>query len=80
MHISSKILRWGNSYAIRLRKEDAERAGLRPGMEIDVTITPPNEPYDVSDVPTFVPVRRRGDDDDDAASGAAMHFEEKMRD
>ncbi len=44
-----------------------------------MTITPPSEPYDVSAVPTFVPVRRRGDDDDDAASGSAMHFEEKIR-
>lgn len=78
LHITSKILRWGNSYAVRLSKPEAERAGLRPGMEIDVSITHPDEPYDVSDVPTFRPVRRRRDDQTDAELGAELNFRAKM--
>ena len=79
MLVRSKLLRWGNSYAIRLSKPEADAAGLRPGMEMEVRIRPPSEPYDVSDLPTFRPVRHAGEEEDDAAAGAWQAHQEKMR-
>ena len=78
LEIHAKILRWGNSYAIRLSKPDAEAAGFRPGMEVDVRLRPPTEPYGVSDLPTFRPIRRKGEDESDAAAGAWRAHQEKM--
>lgn len=34
----AKILRWGNSYGIRLSKRDVEEAGLREGEEVVVEV------------------------------------------
>lgn len=33
-----KILRWGNSYGIRLSKRDVEEAGLHEGEEVVVDV------------------------------------------
>ena len=33
-----KIAKWGNSLAVRLPKRLAEEAGLRPDVEVDVTV------------------------------------------
>lgn len=51
--IEGKILRWGNSYGLRIRKEDVERAGLQPGQEIVARIKHGGDKIDVSDAPFF---------------------------
>lgn len=38
--LRGRILRWGNSYGIRLRKAEVERAGLKEGAEATVRIEP----------------------------------------
>lgn len=36
--VTGKVLKWGNSYGLRLKKTDVERAGLKPGAEAVVRI------------------------------------------
>jgi antitoxin component of MazEF toxin-antitoxin module len=47
--VNAKILRWGNSYGIRISKKEAEREGLREGQEVVIEIkAKPGEKIDVS--------------------------------
>lgn len=49
-----KVLKWGNSYGIRLSKEDVEGLGLREGQEVVVEVkTDPDERVDLSNLQTF---------------------------
>lgn len=36
--VPGKVLEWGNSYGIRIRKADLDAAGLTPGAEVTVRI------------------------------------------
>lgn len=50
----AKVLKWGNSYGIRLSKDDVEREGLKPGDEVVVEVrVKPGETVDLSDLPGF---------------------------
>lgn len=50
----AKVLKWGNSYGIRLSKEEAERAGLKPGDEVVVEVKArEGQRIDLSDLPGF---------------------------
>lgn len=50
----AKVLRWGNSYGIRLAKEDVEKAGLHEGQEVVVDIrVPPGQTVDLSHLPSL---------------------------
>lgn len=50
----AKILRWGNSFGIRLSKQEAQREGLAPGQEVDVEIRPrPVRKIDLSHLRKF---------------------------
>lgn len=50
----AKVLRWGNSYGIRISKEDAEREGLREGQEVVLEIkAKPRKEIDISHLPSF---------------------------
>ena len=46
--LEGKILAWGNSYGIRIRKEDLERAGLAAGGAVKVRIETPDRRIDLS--------------------------------
>lgn len=60
--VEGKILEWGNTYGIRVKKSDLEKAGLAPGTEVVVRLERRSDRVDVSGFP-FV----RGGDPDDAA-------------
>lgn len=50
----AKVLRWGNSYGIRISKQAAEREGLREGAEVVVEVrAKPGERIDLSGLRTF---------------------------
>lgn len=51
--IEGKVLAWGNSYGIRIRKADLEREGLHPGEEVSVRIERSADEVDLSDLPVF---------------------------
>lgn len=51
--VEGKILEWGNSYGVRIRKADLERAGLEPGQEVLVRIDATDGEVDLSEVRTF---------------------------
>lgn len=50
----AKVLKWGNSYGIRLSKADVEDLGLEEGDEVIVEVKAmPGEPVDVSHLSSF---------------------------
>jgi antitoxin component of MazEF toxin-antitoxin module len=51
--VEGKILRWGNSYGVRIRAADVEAADLEPGQQVTVRIEPSGDRLDLADVPTF---------------------------
>jgi hypothetical protein len=51
--IKAKLLRWGNSYGLRIAKADVERLGLRVGDEVDWALAQRTDRIDVSHIPTF---------------------------
>jgi hypothetical protein len=53
VELRGKVLRWGNSFGLRLSKRDLERLHIQPGSEIPVLVTTPGEPMDPMDAPTF---------------------------
>lgn len=68
MHVEGKLLRWGNSYGIRLRKADVDKLGIRPGDRIAADLQPPPGKT-VDDLPVW---HLGGVDDLDAAAGAGF--------
>lgn len=59
--LRGRILKWGNSYGIRLRRAELKRAGLSPGSDAVVRLAKKSERVDLSDLPTF-----KGGQPDDA--------------
>jgi hypothetical protein len=52
--VHGKLLRWGNSFGIRLRRSDLEENGLREGDEISLEIRKlPRDKIDLSGIRTF---------------------------
>ena len=74
MELQAKLLKWGNSYALRLTKAEFSKMGLPLGTEVTIDLEPNPISFDVSDLPTFVPVRSEGAEGE--AAWAA--FQEKM--
>ena len=58
--VSGRILKWGNSYGIRLRRAELKKAGFSPGAEVVVRLTKKSERVDLSGLPIF----RGGEPDD----------------
>lgn len=56
--VTGKILRWGNSYGLRLTKNDVEAAHLEPGQDVLVVLKPETPDLEASNVPTFHSGRR----------------------
>ena len=47
----AKVLKWGNSYGVRLAKADVEREGIRVGDEVVFELRArPRRPVDVSHI------------------------------
>lgn len=50
----AKVLKWGNSYGLRLSKDEVEEMGLQEGQEVVVEIkSKPGEKVDLSHLRTF---------------------------
>lgn len=50
----AKVLKWGNSYGIRLSKKDVEELDLKAGDEVVVEVkVTPDERIDVSHLSSF---------------------------
>ena len=58
--VSGRILKWGNSYGIRLRRAELKKAGFSHGAEAVVRLTKKSERVDLSGLPIF----RGGEADD----------------
>jgi len=51
--LRTKLLRWGNSFGLRLSRGDVERLHLAPGEEVDVLVPLPDRPLAAHDAPAF---------------------------
>ena len=51
--VRGRILKWGNSYGIRLRRAELKKAGLSSGSEAVVRLAGRSERVDLSGLPTF---------------------------
>ena len=51
--IRARILKWGNSYGLRVRKADLKKLGLQPESEAVVRLEKRQGRVDLSGVPTF---------------------------
>ena len=51
--LTGKVLKWGNSYGIRVSKADFERAGLHAGDVVHLDLAPRSKKVDLSDLPAF---------------------------
>ena len=51
--ITGKILRWGNSYGVRISGKELKEANLAPGKEINLRILEPEGPLDIKGAPFF---------------------------
>lgn len=49
--VEGKILEWGNTYGIRVKKSDLEKAGLAPGTQVVVRLERRSGRIDVSAFP-----------------------------
>lgn len=50
---TGRVLEWGNSYGIRVRKSDLERLGLSAGAEVVIRIESRSDRVDLSSLPRF---------------------------
>jgi hypothetical protein len=50
--IKAKLLKWGNSYGLRIAKADVERLGLQVGDELDFSLAGRHK-VDISHIPSF---------------------------
>jgi len=51
--VKGRILRWGNSYGIRLRRAELKKVGLSPGSEAIVRMAKEHSRVDLSGLPAF---------------------------
>ena len=51
LEFDAPLLRWGNSYALRITRKQAEELGARPGVPLHARIEPAGMP--TWDIPTF---------------------------
>lgn len=51
--MTGKILKWGNSYGIRVSKADFESAGLHPGDVVYLDLAGRSKKVDLSGLPAF---------------------------
>lgn len=51
--IKARVLKWGNSYGLRIQKADAKRLGLRPGEETLIRLERKGGQVDLSVLPRF---------------------------
>lgn len=71
IELRGKLLRWGNSFGLRLSRRDVERLHLRPGAEVHVTIPLPDASPDV-DLPSFHLGADAADRHDDLFAASVM--------
>lgn len=48
--MTTKIRKWGNSYAVRIPKTTMRKQGFRYGSEVEVTIRPAHKKYNLDDL------------------------------
>jgi hypothetical protein len=46
--LRAKLLRWGNSYGVRISKADVDQLGMHPGDDIDIEVLAKRGKVDLS--------------------------------
>ena len=50
MTMTTKIRKWGNSYAVRIPKAKVHEQGFRYGSEVEITIKPARKKYNIDEM------------------------------
>lgn len=53
VEVRGKLLEWGNSYGIRISKDDVQRFGLKPNQDVRIRLEIGKKPLRVQDLPSF---------------------------
>lgn len=53
IRVRKRILRWGNSYGLRLTRKELEGTALREGVEVEVELRPRSPPVAWDRLPQF---------------------------
>lgn len=53
VELRGRLLEWGNSFGIRLSKDDVQRFGLRPNQQVRIRLEIDAKPLRVADLPSF---------------------------
>ncbi|MDX1611132.1 MAG: AbrB/MazE/SpoVT family DNA-binding domain-containing protein [Candidatus Thermoplasmatota archaeon] len=72
MHLRRRVIRVGNSLAIRLQRGEARRLQVREGDEVSVTIEKPAQGLRIDAAMLFHDGRGSVDHDDEVADAAAL--------
>ena len=72
VELRGKVLRWGNSFGLRLSKGDVERLHVQPGQETSVFVAVDEAPLGAMDAPSFKLGGHAADDHDALAGRAAL--------
>lgn len=60
--LEAKLVPWGASFGLRIRKRDVERLGLQPGQTLKINLADFTQPKDLTGLPAW----SMGDLDHDA--------------
>ncbi len=52
--MTTRIRKWGNSYAVRIPKERVHELGMRDGSRVEIKIKPARKKYDIDELITQI--------------------------
>lgn len=70
--LKAKLLRWGNSFGLRLSRQDVERLRLRPGSDVEVRIHVARDTIEPAHARAFSLGGRAADEHDALFEGEAV--------
>jgi hypothetical protein len=80
VELRGTVLRWGNSFGLRLSRRDLDRLHVKPGSEIPILVpVAEGEPLDPMDAPTFRLGGHAADEHDALFGQAALDDVERTR-
>ncbi|MHB8633784.1 MAG: AbrB/MazE/SpoVT family DNA-binding domain-containing protein [Thermoplasmatota archaeon] len=77
--VKGKLLRWGNSFGLRLSRDDVQRLHLRPGAEVELKLEVSPSPDAQARVRTYRMGGKAADEHDQVFSAAAAREEGAKR-
>jgi antitoxin component of MazEF toxin-antitoxin module len=77
--LRGRLLRWGNSFGIRVTKAEADALSLKPGQNVELLVRSPADRIDLSSLPYFKDEPDVSDRHDELVAQASRRDLEKPR-